>query len=124
MATGRLQESKFHGPLSGCEFEARTVTSRPIAGRKCEAANGRYVAVPFNNPGLSYYRKRVENVADLKDSPYAGLNEVRELREGGRYELRIKELNAVFGGSWASFRMWRIDVDEEVELRLLNSGLD
>lgn len=62
---------------------------------------------------MSYYRQRVENVADFKDSPYSGLNEIQEQREGGRYELRIKELNAVFGGSWASFRMWRTDVDEE-----------
>lgn len=62
---------------------------------------------------LSYYRQRVENVIDLKDSPYVGLNEIQEQREGGRYELRIRELNAVFGGSWASFRMWRTDVDEE-----------
>jgi hypothetical protein len=62
---------------------------------------------------LSYYRQRVENVAALKDSPYAGLNEIQEKREGGRYELRIRDLNAVFGGSWASFRMWRTDVDGE-----------
>ncbi len=55
----------------------------------------------------------VENVAEIKDSPYAGLNEIQEQREAGRYELRIKDLNAVFGGSWASFRMWRTDVDEE-----------
>jgi hypothetical protein len=72
-----------------------------------------YLAARGLSLRLSYYRQRVENVADLKDSPYAGLNEVQEQREGGRYELRIKELNAVFGGSWASFRMWRTDVDEE-----------
>jgi hypothetical protein len=62
---------------------------------------------------LSYYRQRVENVGSIKDSPYAGLDEIQEQRDGGRYELRIKELDAVFGGSWASFRMWRTDVDEE-----------
>lgn len=62
---------------------------------------------------LSYYRQRVENVADLQYSPYAGLNAVQERREGGMYELRINELNAIFGGSWATFRMWRTDVDEE-----------
>ncbi|KXB32055.1 hypothetical protein AT959_03060 [Dechloromonas denitrificans] len=72
-----------------------------------------YLAARGLSLRLSYYRQRVENVADLKDSPYAGLNEFQEQREGGRYELRIKELNAVFGGSWASFRMWRTDVDEE-----------
>ncbi|WP_158744396.1 hypothetical protein [Acidisphaera sp. L21] len=69
---------------------------------------------------LSYYRQRVENVADLKDSPYAGLTEIQEQREGGRYVLRIKELNAVFGGSWASFRVWRTDVDEEEDAPVMS----
>ena len=31
MATGCFQESKFHWPLSGNEFEERTVSSRPKA---------------------------------------------------------------------------------------------
>jgi hypothetical protein len=70
-----------------------------------------YLAARGLSLRLSHYRQRVENVADLNDSPYAGLNEFEEQREGGRYELRIKELNAVFGGSWASLRMWRTDVD-------------
>jgi hypothetical protein len=72
-----------------------------------------YLAARGLSLRLSYYRQRVENVADLKDSPYAGLNEIQEQREGGGYELRIKELNAVFSGSWASFRVWRTDVDEQ-----------
>jgi hypothetical protein len=72
-----------------------------------------YLAARDVSLRLSYYRQRVENVDDLKDSPYVSLNEIQEQREGGRYELRIKELNAVFGGSWASFRMWRTDVDGE-----------
>jgi len=72
-----------------------------------------YLAARGLSLRLSYYRQRVENVVDLKESPYAGLKEIQEQREGGRYELRIKELNAVFGGSWASFRVWRTDVDKE-----------
>ncbi|GKS89762.1 hypothetical protein [Acidovorax sp. SUPP2539] len=72
-----------------------------------------YLAARGLSLRLSYYRQRVANVAELKDSPYAGLNEIQEQREAGRYELRITELNAVFGGSWASFRMWRTDVDDE-----------
>lgn len=72
-----------------------------------------YLAARGLSLRLSYYRQRVANVAELKDSPYAGLNEIQEQREAGRYELRIKDLNAVFGGSWASIRMWRTDVDEE-----------
>jgi hypothetical protein len=72
-----------------------------------------YLAARGLSLRLSYYRQRVENVADLKDSPYGGLPEIQEQREGGRYQLRIKDLNAVFGGSWASFRVWRTDVDEK-----------
>lgn len=72
-----------------------------------------YLAARDLSLRLCYYRQRIENVADLKDSPYAGLNEIQEQREGGRYELRIKELDDVFGGSWASFRIWRTDVDGE-----------
>lgn len=71
-----------------------------------------YLAARGLSLRLSYYRQRVENVAEFKRSPYAGLNEIQEQREAGRYELRIKDLNAVFGGSWASFRIWRTDVDE------------
>ena len=72
-----------------------------------------YLAARGLSLRLSYYRQRVENVAGLKDSPYAGLTEIQEDREGGRYELRIRDLSAVFGGSWASLRVWRTDVDEE-----------
>jgi len=72
-----------------------------------------YLAARGLSLRLANYRQRVENVADLKDSPYADLNEIQEQREGGSYKLRIKELNAIFGGSWASFRMWRTDVGGE-----------
>ena len=72
-----------------------------------------YLAARGLSLRLSYYRKRIENVADLKDSLYNGLDEIQEQREGGRYELRIRKLNAVFGGSWASMRVWRTDVDGE-----------
>ncbi|WP_276965119.1 hypothetical protein [Metallibacterium scheffleri] len=72
-----------------------------------------YLAARGLSLRLSYYRQRVENVADLKKSPYAGLAEIEEQRDGGRYRLHIRELNAVFGGSWVSFRVWRTDVDDE-----------
>ena len=70
-----------------------------------------YLAARDLSLRLSYYRQRIENVADLKDSPYTGLNEIKEQREGGRYELHINKLADVFGGDWASFRIWRTDVD-------------
>lgn len=78
-----------------------------------------YLAARGLSLRLSYYRQRVENVASLKDSLYADLNEIQEQREGGRYELRIKELDDVFGGSWASFRMWRTDVDEQEDAPIM-----
>lgn len=62
---------------------------------------------------LSYYRQRVENVTSLETSGYAGLEGHQEERDGGRYELLIRDINDVFGGSWAMFRAWRTDVDED-----------
>ncbi|HHL2712540.1 TPA: hypothetical protein ACQ39K_004152 [Yersinia enterocolitica] len=62
---------------------------------------------------LSYYRQRVENVLSLATSHYADLESHQEKRDGGRYELLIREINDVFGGSWAVLRAWRTDVDED-----------
>jgi hypothetical protein len=83
-----------------------------------------YLAARGLSLRLSYYRQRVENVAQIKGSPYAGMDEIQEPREAGRYELRIKDLNAVFGGSWASFRMWRTDVDEEEDAPVMGPEMN
>jgi hypothetical protein len=83
-----------------------------------------YLAARGLSLRLSCYRQRVENVADLKDSPYADLSEIQTQPEGGRYELRIKPLKAVFGGSWASFRMWRTDFDGEEDAPFLGQETD
>lgn len=83
-----------------------------------------YLAARDLSLRLSYYRQRVENVADLKDSPYAGLSKIEGQREGGRYELRFRQLNDVFGGSWASFRVWRTDVDEEEDAPVMGPETD
>jgi hypothetical protein len=72
-----------------------------------------YLAARNLSLRLSYYRQRVENVPTLENSEYAGLEDHQEERDGGRYELRVRNLNDVFGGSWAMFRAWRTDVDEE-----------
>lgn len=72
-----------------------------------------YLAARNLSLRLSYYRQRVENVPILEDSEYADLEEHQEERDGGRYELLIRNLNDVFGGGWAVFRTWRTDVDEE-----------
>jgi len=83
-----------------------------------------YLAARNLSLRLSYYRQRVENVATLRESPYAALSEIRDQREGGRFELRIRELEAVFGGSWASIRMWRTDVDEEEDAPVMGPEHD
>ncbi len=72
-----------------------------------------YLAARGLSLRLSYYRQRVENVVTLEASEYAGLGEHKEKRDGGRYELLMRSLNDVFGGSWAMLRAWRTDVDEE-----------
>lgn len=72
-----------------------------------------YLAARNVSLKLSYYRQRVENVPTLEDSEYVGLEDHQEERDDGRYELLIRNLNDVFGGSWAMFRAWRTDVDEE-----------
>lgn len=62
---------------------------------------------------VSYYRQRVENVRTLEGSAYAKLEDRQDQRDGGRFELLIRSLNDVYGGSWALFRAWRTDVDGE-----------
>ncbi|MCX3310404.1 hypothetical protein ORN12_15585 [Pantoea vagans] len=73
---------------------------------------------------LSYYRQRVENVPFIETSQYASLESHKEQRDGGRYELLISEINDVFGGSWAMFRMWRTDVDEDEDAPVMGPETD
>lgn len=72
-----------------------------------------YLAARNLSLRLSYYRQRVENVASLEGSEYANLKDKQEARDSGRFELRVRKLNDVFGGSWALLRAWRTDVDED-----------
>lgn len=73
---------------------------------------------------LSYYRQRVENVASLEGTEYEGLQNQQNDRDGGRFELLTRSLNDVYGGSWASFRVWRTDVDEEEDAPVLGPERD
>ena len=73
---------------------------------------------------LSYYRQRVENVATIEASEYAGLENHQNERDNGRFELLIRSLNDVYGGSWASLRVWRTDVDEEEDAPILGPEAD
>ncbi|MCE9886827.1 hypothetical protein [Serratia marcescens] len=68
---------------------------------------------------LSYYRQRVEIVSTLEGTSYEGLENHQSEREQGRFELLIRSLSDVYGGSWASFRVWRTDVDEEEDAPVL-----
>ncbi|WP_310619002.1 hypothetical protein [Flexibacterium corallicola] len=72
-----------------------------------------YLAARNLSLRLSYYRERVENVASLEGSPYANLESISEQRNNGRFELRVNQLESIFGRSFALFRAWRTDVDEE-----------
>ncbi|WP_436714471.1 hypothetical protein U8335_15400 [Roseiconus lacunae] len=71
-----------------------------------------YLAAKNLSLRVSYYRQRTENVTTLGESDYAGLADQEEQRDGGRFTLLIRDLDDVFGGTWASFRIWRTDVDE------------
>lgn len=68
---------------------------------------------------LSYYRQRVEIVTALEGTAYEGLENHQSERDQGHFELCIRSLNDVYGGSWASFRVWRTDVDEEDDAPVL-----
>ncbi|EKL1154881.1 hypothetical protein QP128_14145 [Klebsiella aerogenes] len=83
-----------------------------------------YLAARNLSLRLSYYRQRVENVASFETSEYAELVSHKEQRDGGRYELLIREINDVFGGSWALFRTWRTDVDEDEDAPIMGPETD
>ncbi len=83
-----------------------------------------YLAARNLSLRLSYYRQRVENVSSVESSEYANLVDQQEQRDGGRFELRIRSLNGVFGGSFASFRVWRNDVDEDEDAPVMGPEND
>jgi hypothetical protein len=83
-----------------------------------------YLAARNLSLRLSYYRQRVENVPLLEGSEYANLKDHQEEREGGRFELLIRDINDVFGGSWAMFRAWRTDVDEDEDAPVMGPEND
>ena len=72
-----------------------------------------YLAARNLSLRLTYYRQRVENIAEFESSQYANLESYQEERDQGQFELLIRSLNDVYGGSWVSFRVWRTDIDEE-----------
>ena len=72
-----------------------------------------YLAARNLSLRLSCYRQRVENVASLEGSEYASLADKQEQRNGGRFELRVRSLNDIYGGSLTLYRAWRTDVDED-----------
>ncbi|MEG5590724.1 hypothetical protein UXP69_10910 [Enterobacter hormaechei] len=83
-----------------------------------------YLAARNLSLRLSYYRQRIENVASLETSQYENLVSHKEQRDGGQYELLIREINDVFGGSWAMFRAWRTDVDEDEDAPVMGPETD
>lgn len=83
-----------------------------------------YLAARNLSLRLSYYRQRVENVASLENSEYASLADHQEQRDGGRFELLLRSLEDVYGGSWALFRSWRTDVDEDEDAPVMGPESD
>lgn len=83
-----------------------------------------YLAARGLSLRLSYYRQRIEIVASLDGTEYEGLENHQNDRDGGRFELRMRSLNDVYGGSWASFRVWRTDVDEDEDAPVLGPERD
>ena len=83
-----------------------------------------YLAARNLSLRLTYYRQRVENVAKLEASAYATLTNQEEQRDGGRFKLLIRSLEDIFGGSWASVRYWRTDVDEDEDAPVLSPESD
>lgn len=78
-----------------------------------------YLAARNISLRISYYRQRVENILSLESSEYEGLDSYQEDRDGGRYELLIRDINDVFGGGLAMFRTWRTDVDEDEDAPIM-----
>jgi hypothetical protein len=72
-----------------------------------------YLAARGLSLRISSYRQRVEHVASIEGTDYSDLETHQVQRDDGRFELRINSLDDIFGGSWAAFRTWRTDVDEE-----------
>lgn len=83
-----------------------------------------YLAARNLSLRLSYYRQRVENVGALVSSEYSDLADHQEQRDSGRFELLIRSLDDVFGGSWALFRAWRTDVDEDEDAPVMGPESD
>jgi hypothetical protein len=83
-----------------------------------------YLAARDLSLRLSYYRQRVENVVAHEGSEYANLVNQQEQRDGGRLELRIRSLKDVYGGSWASVRVWRTDVDADEDAPVMGPEND
>jgi hypothetical protein len=83
-----------------------------------------YLAARNLSLRVSSYRQRVENVSALESSVYAGMKDHQEERDGGRFDFRIRRLDVVFGGSWASFRVWRTDVDEDEDAPVMGPESD
>jgi len=83
-----------------------------------------YLAARNLSLRLSYYRQRVANVAALEGSTYANLTNRQEQRDAGRFNFLIRSLEDVYGGSWASFRMWRTDIDEDEDAPVMGPESD
>jgi hypothetical protein len=102
----------------------------PGSGRETEKGQGsiRYEAAMHSHPSRrlhDYPRSPGPALfTALNSSAYANLANQKEQRDGGRFELLIRSLKDVYGGSWASFRVWRKDVDEDEDAPVMGPEND
>ena len=83
-----------------------------------------YLAARNLSLRMSYYRQRVENVVELQGGEYEQLEDRKEERDRGRFELLIRSLKDVYGGGWSSFRVWRTDVDADEDAPVMGPEND
>lgn len=83
-----------------------------------------YLAARNLSLRIAYYRQRVENVPVFEDSAYSNLQPYNEERDNGKFSLIVRKLDDVFGGTWAMFRAWRTDVDEDEDAPVLGPEND
>jgi hypothetical protein len=83
-----------------------------------------YLAARGLSLRLSYYRQRVANVSALKGSAYDGLKEESIERDDGRFHLLIRSIEEIWGGTWATLRVWRTDIDEDADAPVMGPEND
>ena len=73
---------------------------------------------------LSAFRSRVMVVSELSEGPYEKPFRIDDNREGARFELLVRSLEEIYGGTAAVFKVWRTGFDHEVDAPVLDKETD